>query len=83
MEDSFIELIDSSSIEDGHFFVSVTLRETLQNEIRELSKADIIEKSNNRYPFPLIVDKKKTERKFIFALTIVNWMKLQFLPIIN
>lgn len=59
-----IELTDTSPIQCRSFPVPVALRDTLRNEIKELSEAGIIEKSNSRYSFPLILVKKKTEGKF-------------------
>lgn len=59
-----IELTNSSPIQCRPFPVPYALREPLQKEIKQLSEAGIIKKSNSRYSFPLILVKKKTQGTF-------------------
>lgn len=68
-----IEITDSTPIQCRSYPVPVALRDTLKHQIQELADADIIEKSNSRYSFPLILVKKKSEGQYRL---VIDYRKL-------
>lgn len=59
-----IEITDLSPIQTRAFPIPVALRDHVQNQIRDLKSAGIIEKSSSRYAFPLILVRKKNQDEF-------------------
>lgn len=68
-----IEITDNTPIQCRPFPVPVALREHLKDQIDELEEAGIIEKSNSRYSFPLILVKKKTAGQYRL---VIDYRKL-------